>query len=118
MKTTLDFAHQKLPAGSAGFTDDLVVVYHALLGPQQSYGRMRGVDGVQRPRGRRLCGEHTKIIKSEKVTSERVSADDQRSLGGSSPQREVTEKKFHIQFHRAKLSKRHLPMTRSSQSNQ
>lgn len=47
---------QLLPA-STGFTEDLVIVDLALLRPQQRHGRVRGVDGIQGSRRRRLCNK-------------------------------------------------------------
>lgn len=67
----------ELLVGSAGFTEDLVVVDHSLFGPQQSDGRVSGVDGVQRPGGGRLCSKHqqTQINVQVKAALSRVSAD-------------------------------------------
>lgn len=44
-----------LLSASAGSTQDLVIVDHALLRPQQRHRRVRGVDSVQGPWRRRLC---------------------------------------------------------------
>lgn len=44
-------------AGFAGFAEDLVVVDHPVLGPQQSHRRVSGVDGVERPGRSWLCVE-------------------------------------------------------------
>ncbi|TNN27555.1 Nipped-B-like protein B [Liparis tanakae] len=46
----------RLRAGPRGPAEDLVVVHHAVLGPQQRHGALGGVHGVQRPRRGRLWG--------------------------------------------------------------
>lgn len=74
--------HLELLAGSAGFTEDLVVVHHPVLGPQQSHGGVGGVDGVQRPGGRRLCSNRHKNTQISQQSSEE----------------EVRKTRFHIQF--------------------
>lgn len=74
--------HLELLAGSAGFTEDLVVVHHPVLGPQQSHGWVGGVDGVQGSGGCWLCSNSHKKTQISQHSSEE----------------EVRKMRFHIQF--------------------
>lgn len=58
-RPSVRWAYLQLLAGPVGSAQNLVVVHHAVLAPQQRDGRVRGVDGQQQAGRGRLCGTNT-----------------------------------------------------------
>lgn len=102
-------SYLELLGGLVGLTQDLVVVDHSLLAPQQSHSWVCGVDGVHWPGSSRLCSTNTnrnktwvymevKCLSSRSETSCRNSDRRLRTETHVTPRRGSGKIKFHIHF--------------------